>query len=55
MFRQDSGREDHSAAEAGLGRQAARQATDERVHGVGQRRAAQDLEGLSRYAQLQHL
>jgi len=32
----------------------AREETDERVHGVGQRRATQNTQGVSRHAQLQH-
>jgi len=31
-----------------------REETDERVHGLGERRATQDTQGLSRHAQLQH-
>lgn len=54
--RRDREGEDRApASEARQREQAPHQAPDERLHGLGQRRAAQDPEGLPRHAQLQHI
>lgn len=49
------GQDSATAAEARLGQQAAHQAADERVHGVGEGRAPEDPEGVPGHAQLEHL
>lgn len=47
--------EDGASAEARQWEQTAHQTTDECLYGLGQGRAQEDTQGVSRHAQLQHI